>query len=200
MEKNKLTEAVRDLRSALGETQQTFASRMKTAIRTVARWETTRPPSGASLAQLERLAATKGLEDLTAVFRAALADELGNWETSSYTSVYSEPRTESEKLWVAALLATLRNPQYADRRARLIPLLREPAEGCIKILERHKLANSIAREVDRLTDMGVEPSAIAKDLKVPEQDVRSRTAIRELVRTVQQANVWADERSRKKPE
>ena len=38
--KNPLCDAVRKLRTALGESQQAFAYRMKTAIRTVARYET----------------------------------------------------------------------------------------------------------------------------------------------------------------
>src|SRR6202035_352602 len=119
--------------SALGDTQHAFANRMKTAIRTVARWESIRPPSGVSLAQLEGLAAQQGLEDLASVFRAAIADELGSWDTSDFTSIGIEPRTESEKLWVAAVLMTLRNSEFVENRVRVIPNLREPAEACIKV-------------------------------------------------------------------
>jgi transcriptional regulator with XRE-family HTH domain len=36
--------AIRELREAMGWTQQVFAHHMKTAIRTVARWETVQPP------------------------------------------------------------------------------------------------------------------------------------------------------------
>jgi len=44
--KDPLCETVRKLRTALGESQQAFAYRMKTAIRTVARYETSAPPKG----------------------------------------------------------------------------------------------------------------------------------------------------------
>jgi transcriptional regulator with XRE-family HTH domain len=196
--KMKLTDAVKALRSALGDTQHAFANRMKTAIRTVARWETIRPPSGVSLAQLEGLAATNGLEDLAAVFRAAIADELGSWDTSEFKSIGIAPRTESEKLWVAAVLITLRNSEFVKNRVKLISSLREPAKACIRIVERHHSANRVTREADRLLDMGVEPGVIANDLKVPEEDIRNRAAVRNMARIVQEGINWAKEHGSEK--
>ena len=77
MDKSKLTELVKELRLALGDTQQSFATRLGTAIRTVARWETIRPPHGEVLARFTLLAEEHHLTGLAANFRAALSDELG---------------------------------------------------------------------------------------------------------------------------
>src|SRR5690242_16724875 len=192
VDKKKLSDAVKALRSALGDTQHAFANRMNTAIRTVARWETTRAPSGGSLAQLEHLAAKQGFEDLAGIFRAAIAAELGSWDTSEFKSIGIEPRTESEKLWVAAVLMTLRNSEFVENRVRVLSNLREPAEACIKVLERGRRANRINREADRLLGMGVDPAAISKDLGVPEGDVRSRAAVRNMTRILQEAINWAE--------
>lgn len=74
---NSITDAVKGLRTGLGETQQQFAYRMKTAISTIARWETVRPPRGKALAQLFRLAAEKDLLELAAIFHHALLNEYG---------------------------------------------------------------------------------------------------------------------------
>lgn len=71
-----VTGAVRSLRNTLGDTQQKFAIRMKTAERTIARWETTRPPRGKTLAQFYRLALANDLKELAEVFRRALTMEL----------------------------------------------------------------------------------------------------------------------------
>jgi transcriptional regulator with XRE-family HTH domain len=72
-----VSDAVRKLRKELGESQQQFAYRMKTAIRTVARYETVRPPKGKVLRQLEVLAIENNLHHLADVFRGALNQELG---------------------------------------------------------------------------------------------------------------------------
>ena len=82
MEENKqqvspISEAVRSLRVELGESQQAFAYRMKTAIRTIARYETTRPPKGKALSEFYRVANEIGNQDLATVFRNALTAEMG---------------------------------------------------------------------------------------------------------------------------
>ena len=75
-QKDPVSEAVRDLRTALGESQQAFAYRMKTAIRTIARYETVRPPKGNALAEFARVAEETGNEKAAKVFREALMSEL----------------------------------------------------------------------------------------------------------------------------
>jgi hypothetical protein len=71
-----VSKAVRELLQTLHESQQSFAYRMQTAVRTIARYETVRPPRGAVLAQLESIALETGRADLAAVFRQALTQEL----------------------------------------------------------------------------------------------------------------------------
>ena len=75
--KHPLLNTVRELRVALGDTQQSFAQRLKLAISTVVRWELSRPPTGKALAILARAADDAGHHDLAGVFLAALAQELG---------------------------------------------------------------------------------------------------------------------------
>lgn len=68
-EKTPVAKAVRELRQVLGETQQDFAYRMNTAIRTIARWETIRPPKAAdTLNALADLAAKHDRYDLVNTF------------------------------------------------------------------------------------------------------------------------------------
>ena len=75
--KDSLCEAVRNLRTALGESQQAFAYRMKTAIRTIARYETNAPPKGKALAELFWAATETGNQEIARVFQEALTAEIG---------------------------------------------------------------------------------------------------------------------------
>ena len=69
--------AVSDLRLAMGMTQQRFAVEvLKTAITTVARYETTHPPRGDALLRLAKIAAQNDLLDLAARFRRLHLDEV----------------------------------------------------------------------------------------------------------------------------
>ena len=75
-DKNIVSQAVRDLRHAYEESQQAFAYRTKAAIRTIARYETVRPPRGGELGLFLELAIAKGRADLAEIFGKAMADEL----------------------------------------------------------------------------------------------------------------------------
>jgi transcriptional regulator with XRE-family HTH domain len=72
---NPISVAVRKLREALGETQQQFAFRSRMAIRTIARYETSRPPKGKALLDFMRLAKASGRPVEFEVFRTAIAEE-----------------------------------------------------------------------------------------------------------------------------
>lgn len=63
--------AVRELREALGETQQEFGTRFGSVVRTISRWESSRPPSGKVLADMALLSARCGRLDLATVFDRA---------------------------------------------------------------------------------------------------------------------------------
>ena len=71
-----ITKAVRQVRKHFGETQPQFAQRMKTAVVTIARWETSRPPRGESLEDFLALAKSENLADCVEVFREALSGHI----------------------------------------------------------------------------------------------------------------------------
>jgi transcriptional regulator with XRE-family HTH domain len=72
----KLRQAVRELRTALGETQTQFAVRMNVSFPTLVRYELSRAPSGRALGKLFEIANGKFPEQ-AAVFRAAIVEEIG---------------------------------------------------------------------------------------------------------------------------
>jgi len=74
-----ITQAVRNLRVALGDTQQSFAHRLGMAISTVVRYESTRPPRGKMLVQFERLARKHGLKKIALIFQGAFEEGLACW-------------------------------------------------------------------------------------------------------------------------
>lgn len=74
---NQIRRALIDLRKSIGESQEQFARRLKTTVRTVSRYETTRVPKGIVLSRLQAIATATGNEQCSAIFRNALAKELG---------------------------------------------------------------------------------------------------------------------------
>lgn len=70
-------EAVRALRTGLGETQPQFAARLEVGIATAVRYELSRAPHGRMLAKLAEIARENRFPDQAQVFRTALTKELG---------------------------------------------------------------------------------------------------------------------------
>ena len=90
---------MRRLRRELGDTQQRFAHRMKMAISTIVRYESTRPPRGEVNDQFHKLARSNGLFELASAFkRARLSARLSGI-----------PLTIEENIWCHALLDLMRN-------------------------------------------------------------------------------------------
>jgi len=56
MSEDAVSLTIRKLRQSLGESQQEFAHRLKMAIRTIARYETARPPRRVGIGALQRIA------------------------------------------------------------------------------------------------------------------------------------------------
>ena len=110
---NRVCLAFRQLREALGETQQSLAYRLNTAIRTIARWETTQPPSGKTLVQLEALARKAGKAEIADVFREALRKELGLRELVYPPPPHPQPRNDEEQLVADAALMVMQS--YSDQ-------------------------------------------------------------------------------------
>src|SRR4051794_11152584 len=76
-QRNAASAAVLSLRQALGMSQQRFAvQELKSALNTVARYETTNPPRGEALLRLAEIAKAKSLPDLAARFRQLHLDEI----------------------------------------------------------------------------------------------------------------------------
>ena len=73
---NELSQAIRDLRATLRVTQQEFAYRVPTAIRTVARWENNQPPRGQALVRLAQMAEAQGLDEIARKLVRALQLEM----------------------------------------------------------------------------------------------------------------------------
>jgi len=71
-----LVSAVRELRKALGDSQQAFATRLGMSMRAIANYETDRAPSGRALYKLEQLARASGQYELAHKFAQALATEM----------------------------------------------------------------------------------------------------------------------------
>lgn len=85
--------AVKELRKALGDTQQQFAARLKLAISTVVRYELSREPKGAMLIQFHNLAVEQGRQDLAQVFWDAAAAELGQVGIQGVSDIWSKALT-----------------------------------------------------------------------------------------------------------
>ena len=72
------SDAVREVRAALGMTQQAFANHMQVALTTIARYETGRAPTGVILRKLAEVAEQNGRPDLGNIFRRHLMLQLGS--------------------------------------------------------------------------------------------------------------------------
>jgi len=126
-----VSDAVRELRVSLGESQQVFAYRIKSAIRSVARWESVRPPKGKTLALLERIARENGQPQLAKRFQDALVQELQVPEFSF--TLDTRPRNDEEAFHVSLLLDILRTPAYSKTlRQEWLRLAAEPGRKRLK--------------------------------------------------------------------
>jgi transcriptional regulator with XRE-family HTH domain len=133
--------AVRQLRKGLGETQEKFAHRLGTAVRTIARYEGERPPTGLVLEQLKQLANAYNLPEVASVFQEAITRELGQDHIQSVGEFYSITLTKPEEIKpVRALVEALRNPQYCQIAARAIRDLAPVIEDIQKPIDRTRRA------------------------------------------------------------
>ena len=165
--------AVRRLRKALGETQEQFAHRLKTAVRTIARYEGERPPTGLVLAQLKQLADANDLQDVANVFHDAILRELGQDHIQNLGEFYSMTLTKPEEIRpVRALVEALRNPQYRQIGARAIRVLTPVIENIQKPIDQARRATRQADAMVAAHRAGKTEAQIAKFFGVPIQQVR----------------------------
>jgi transcriptional regulator with XRE-family HTH domain len=133
--KQTVTQAVRELRHALHESQQAFAYRMKTAIRTIARYETVRPPHGKVLAQLEAIALQNGRADLATVFRQTLVSELGSAEHLT---------SPEERAWAQAICDVLRNRELIEMGNLRVQILEKLVSALRQLTNRARGGESLS--------------------------------------------------------
>jgi transcriptional regulator with XRE-family HTH domain len=171
--KNALSGALVELRRALGESQQTFATRVHMALATIARYETDRHPRGKALALFARVANEAGRPDLASVFEQALATELGDQPPTPKELVWVDALREVEQDMpatfdaivreIAAAMESLKeriqDPVRLSRLERLLVLLRQMTENTA---ERALLAE--ARELAR-TEGTTESAALLRILR-----------------------------------
>jgi transcriptional regulator with XRE-family HTH domain len=125
--RNTVRRAVVELRNALGLTQQKFAGVLNTAVTTIARYETSHPPSGKALLRLAEIAHEKGLLDLSGQFRLMYLDEVLDDE------YWSEPNV---RWWSPAegsphgyLLMKFSGDDQLQRALKAYEVLMQPSRG-----------------------------------------------------------------------
>jgi transcriptional regulator with XRE-family HTH domain len=178
--KNLVSQAVRRLRVALGDTQQEFANRLGLAISTVVRYELTRPPRGKALAQLERLARDFGLKECALVFSNALVDELApnilgaDPEASGFQK--ARPQTPEEEAMVFDVLSMMREvnrPGRLGEEARkgmrqLLKATKNQRAHRIEAIEMVRTVDDQKAAVIRLSKLGLSRAEIIARLKITE--------------------------------
>jgi transcriptional regulator with XRE-family HTH domain len=107
-----VADAIRELRAEFGESQQRFSDRIRVTVRTVARYEVQKPPTGEMLGRLAALAEEVGRPDLRAVFTNAFWREL-NEEIGRKLQI-EVPRLHSH--YKALLWLTLNGGQRSQTR------------------------------------------------------------------------------------
>lgn len=165
-----LIAAVARLRHQLRLTQQEFADRLGIAIATMVRYENNRVPRGKALSRLETLAAANGFEDLAAIFRAALVEELGALPPSEQGPMV-EFRSDEERELVQALLDTLRQQKYAAKGNAIRKALEPVVHDRRRRAEEDDAVNAQRDAIAGLLDKGRSPEEVIRLFKVTPEAV-----------------------------
>jgi transcriptional regulator with XRE-family HTH domain len=138
-----LASAIKKLRTALGDSQQKFATRLKLSTRAIANYESGRHPIPPIIWSLSRLASDHGHSEIADVFVKAFTDKM---------KASMQPVTDYEKACVMAVLALVRNRNHIERwseikRAALIELerLAATARSIILATDRDDLQDTLVR-------------------------------------------------------
>jgi hypothetical protein len=148
---NAVTAAVRELREVLGESQQQFALRMQTAIRTIARYETVRPPKGKVLRQLEELALESRQLELARIFRIALTEEMGGIPLFDASKPYSSDVGLPRDLDIATLTWMKQHPNKYGKELRLWERISKAAKQ--DLLDRRKEMAAARKMIDAVVKL-----------------------------------------------
>jgi transcriptional regulator with XRE-family HTH domain len=163
-----ISDLVRKLRLGLGDTQQDFAQRLQTAIRTVARWEAGHWPNNRTVAQLEQLARVHGFTDLADGFRTGLSKAIGTRLAlvAEFDPRLNLPKTREEKILVHSFLLALRSQHHAKLASSLKQSLKPISDAAEQIVESLETEERLGNAVDLLLAGGTPPQEIASMLKV----------------------------------
>ncbi len=158
---SEVTAAVKKLRLALRDSQQSFASRLEIGIATVVRYEHNRPPSGRYLVKLEQLARENGYEEYAAVFREALGTELGSClPVVAYDSLNC--KTYDERDYVGALLSILRGSPDSKEAGTIKKVLTPQVVTLRQLRESEEAFNESQRAVIKMLKAGRSVEDVAK--------------------------------------
>jgi transcriptional regulator with XRE-family HTH domain len=97
------SEAVRELRTHLGESQQAFSNRLGLSIATIVKYEAGREPTGRALLQLAHAAREAGRHDLASIFMRTLVRSLGLLERE-YTLAWFDRESQHDPPHATLLL------------------------------------------------------------------------------------------------
>ncbi len=165
--RSSVTKAVQELRSHFGETQQQFAQRIKTAVVTIARWETSRPPSGEALERLLALAQSENLAECTHVFEQALKGDVEPPHATSKQTEVSIFHNNSEKLLTIALISALRDrEEYGVIAESVESALQEILREYRMSFDRDDVQERVARAVVDFHGRGDTAEKIAEILDI----------------------------------
>jgi transcriptional regulator with XRE-family HTH domain len=176
--RQELLEAVRILRQHFDETQQQFAARLNTAVITVARWETSRPPSGAALRQLCTLAHTERIPTCERVFQEAM---IGNVEAppDSRNRLDFLFHNSREQAFALALVTMLRDPgRYSEALASVEPVLRQCVDNFKNTFDSENVDDRLARAVVGLFEKGDPPDRITEQVGLGADVIQKILAMR----------------------
>ncbi len=156
-----LTATVRKLRIALNDTQQAFAQRLGMAIATVVRYEHNRPPKAKALATLERVATENGLEEYAAIFRAALAADLGS-ATGAGSGDQYDAWSAADRDLADAFRMALHDPRFKSKAEKIRSILAPVIAEARKNREFFAAIEDSKRAVVRLLTAGESVEAVAQ--------------------------------------
>lgn len=168
---NDLSQAIRELRTALGESQKEFASRMQTSQATVARWETGHEPGPHALAALTATARELRLEQAK-IFEAVAKGE-GVPAIRRIRAAIPDYRNDEELDIVNAVLRILRKPDLYPSQAKAIrKALEKPTDDIRQLLADLQLGKvNIPAAMLQLHNEGRSDQEIANLFKLDPADV-----------------------------
>ena len=170
--------AVRNMRLALGESQEQFAKRLKTTVRTISRYETDQPPRGFALQKMWQIAkGDKRCDDYVEEFAEAIRDEITVQITTSefmahlaetvrasvlpqlhetvVTQIAADDPvlhlTKEEKEVLGTVLLVLRGANQ-EMRAALLQMCSDRT-SFVSVIRRSILATRFAQELAGLEEM-----------------------------------------------